>query len=269
MLSSLTLDISRCASRLFATESLPARPQKYSRSQLQAAVILNRSPILTRTPSEFERAYYAYQSRIRRTLHNPFPYDFYFKQGSLLETRFNLEEHTRERRAFGQTFAPKDKLHGSAENGALVVKQEGEDEILLPRVHPSDTSMDIQSLDRRGRRNLYLLLQTDRGWQFPQGDVKKGELLHQAAQRDLFEECGPHMDTWIVSRNPIGVLAEKSLNDPPEVCHKMTFFFKAHILAGQVRLQGASSFAWLTKEEIQERVSTSYWTGTKDMLSDH
>src|SRR6266849_3783603 len=56
------------------------------RPKLHTAVILNRSPILTRTPTSFERAYYAYQARIQRALHNPFPHDFYFKPGSLLES---------------------------------------------------------------------------------------------------------------------------------------------------------------------------------------
>lgn len=88
---------------------------------------------------------------------------------------------------------------------AQLAEQEGEGEEMIPRVHPSDESRDFKSLDRKGKRNLYLLLQDNEGaWRFPQGDVKKGELLHQAAQRDLLTECGEHMDSWIVSRNPIG-----------------------------------------------------------------
>ena len=46
------------------------------------------------------------------------------------------------------------------------------------------------------------------------------------------------------------------------------FFFKAHIFAGQVQLRGIKDFAWLTKEEIEQRVAKDYWIGTKDMLSD-
>lgn len=48
------------------------------------------------------------------------------------------------------------------------------------------------------------------------------------------------------------------------------FFFKAHILAGQVSLNSPeiSDFAWLTKEEIGERVDSTYWSGIKDMLAD-
>ena len=48
------------------------------------------------------------------------------------------------------------------------------------------------------------------------------------------------------------------------------FFYKAHILAGQVRPEGKNvrDFAWLTKEEIETRVDKDYWTGVRDMLSD-
>jgi large subunit ribosomal protein L46 len=58
-----------------------------------------------------------------------------------------------------------------------------EDEESMPRVHPTDTKGDTRSLDRKGQRNLYLLVKTRQGgkdvWAFPQGDVAKGELLHE------------------------------------------------------------------------------------------
>lgn len=49
-----------------------------------------------------------------------------------------------------------------------------------------------------------------------------------------------------------------------------TFFYKFHVLAGQVKPNGTSSldFAWLTKEEISKYVDGQYWDGVKDMLSD-
>ena len=48
------------------------------------------------------------------------------------------------------------------------------------------------------------------------------------------------------------------------------FFYKAHILQGQVRpdKKNILDFAWLTKQEIKPRVDEGYWTGVKDMLSD-
>jgi large subunit ribosomal protein L46 len=157
---------------------------------LSAAVVLNRAPILTRTPSLFERAYYAYQARIRRALHNPFPYDFYFKQGSLLEKRFLQEERRRERRAFGPSFGVREEVteeERTATKAALetLARQEGEGEELVPRVHAADASRDHKSLDRKGRRNIYLLLQAQEDgrdiWRFPQGGLQKGELLHEVS----------------------------------------------------------------------------------------
>lgn len=48
------------------------------------------------------------------------------------------------------------------------------------------------------------------------------------------------------------------------------FFFKAHIMAGQGRVDGklVEDFAWLTKEEIREKVSKNYWAVVSDLLSD-
>ncbi|KAI0371762.1 hypothetical protein BV20DRAFT_965034 [Pilatotrama ljubarskyi] len=254
---------------------------------LNAAVILNRSPILTRTPTLFERAYFAYQSRIRRALFNPFPTDFYFKTGSLLERKFAKEERLRDREAFGGPWTLKRRKQGPAEvdeDGILIASADqaetmGEEPVEppAPRIHESDKTGDVKSLDRKGERNLYLLI---RGkdyagkevWRFPQGGLQEGEFLHQAALRDLQAECGINMDTWIVGKKPIAVY-QPSL---PESTKKSlggelyTFFLKAHILAGQVRPDGknVTDFAWLTKEEIEPRVEKDYWASVKDILSD-
>jgi large subunit ribosomal protein L46 len=65
-----------------------------------------------------------------------------------------------------------------------LAQQEGEGEEMMPRLHPADTTGDNKSLDRKGKRNVYLLLLTKENnkdvWRFPQGGVTKGELLHQA-----------------------------------------------------------------------------------------
>lgn len=52
---------------------------------------------------------------------------------------------------------------------------------------------------------------------------------------------------------------------------EVVFFYKAHIMAGQARPnpETAQDFAWLTKQEIEDRVSDHYWNGVKDILSDH
>ncbi|KAF5358528.1 hypothetical protein D9756_001757 [Leucocoprinus leucothites] len=247
----------------------PITPKKSTKPRLSTAIILNRSPILTRPLTPFEQAYHAYQARIRRALHQPFPYDFYFKQGSLLETRFNLEEKEREKAAFGSGFVQEewqDPVKAEADKAAVKVlaQQEGEGEPLTPRVHASDKSGDTKSLDRAGERNLYLLLKSKENgkdvWRFPQGGVEKSDFLYQA-------ECGEKMDTWIVSRNPIGVYKPPQVDtSSPE---HVIFFYKGHIMAGQVApAESIQDFAWLTKQEIEQQVDKEYWENVKDMLSD-
>ena len=175
--------------RGLATEVAAPRPNLYT------AVILNRSPILTRTPTSFERAYYAYQARIQRALHNPFPHDFYFKPGSLLESKFNLEERKRDRKAFGPGFGADHPLAPGAGVTAQDLNKFGrdDDETPAPRVHASDVSGDVKSLDRKGQRNLYLLIQqkTDGAavWKFPETAVVDNELLHEVGSLWLFSGC--------------------------------------------------------------------------------
>ncbi|KAF7359407.1 50S ribosomal subunit L30 [Mycena sanguinolenta] len=260
---------------------LSPRSPRAPKPVLYTSVILNRAPILTPSPTAFETAFYAYQQRIRRALHNPFPSDFYFKPGSLLEARFNTEERFRERVAWGPNYGKKQKISPeqmAAEQAAIdqMALQEKSDDKLMPRVHPADAARDYHSLDRKGRRNIYLLIQRVQDgksvWEFPRGQAEEGELLHQAAQRELYAHCGKHMDTWIVARKPIGmykppVPATPSPALSPEA---ITFFFKAHIMAGQVQPdKSLKDFAWVTKQEIETRVKRAYWEGIKDMLSDH
>ncbi|KAH7927741.1 hypothetical protein BV22DRAFT_1060488 [Leucogyrophana mollusca] len=272
-----------CFRRSFATEvgaTSNVSPSDISHSKksgspaLHTSIILNRSPIITRTPSPFERAYYAYQARIHRALHNPFPYEFYFKQGSPLETRFNIEERRRERKAFGTPFGV-DTSEKSEATELAEASLRDEDEETLPRIHEADLKNDFKNLNRRGQRNLYLmLLKKESGsdvWRFPQGGVNKGELLHHAATRGLDAECGTHMDSWIVSRNPIGVFHPPSQEPRIDSAQQeVVFFYKAHIMAGQVRPDRTRTqdFAWLTKGEIGTRVDPDYWLGIKDLLSD-
>ncbi|KAN0128508.1 50S ribosomal subunit L30 [Lactarius tabidus] len=275
MSTSSLLRPSRC--RGLATEAI-LRPKKPPRPSLHTAVILNRSPILTRTPTPFERAYYSYQARLQRALHNPFPYEFYFKPGSLLESKFNLEERKRDRKAFGPGFGADHPLAPGAGVSAQDLKKFGrdEDETPAPRVHASDENGDLKSLDRKGQRNLYLLVKqtTDAAnttWRFPESEVTtSGELLHESAARDLRGLCGEAMDTWIVSRKPIGLYEiQPPALDSSASPKTSIFFFKAHIMAGQVKpSKSVTDFAWLTKKEIEKRVDERYWDGVKDMLSD-
>lgn len=191
----------------------------------QTGIVLNRHPILTRTPTAFERAYYNYHSRIERALHNPFPTEFYFKPGSLLQAKFEEEEFKREKEAFGRMpwlEAGKSKKAAAASD---ILNEDAVE--IMPRENEADRTGDVKSLDRKGARNLYLLVKSrEKGtdvWRFPQTELVGEELLHevgynfisrkvyllfiveQAVQRDLRSPYGEGMDTWVVSRIPMGV----------------------------------------------------------------
>lgn len=150
---------------------------------LEASVIVNRSPTITRSPSRFEKTFFQYQSRIARALHNPFPYEFYFKQGSPLEAQFNIEERNRERQAFGRlTRTMWDTTEANLEAAKLAREEVGK---RATRFTEADKRKDLHSLDRRGERNLYLVTKSEDGsWSFPRAAIRKGEFLHQVCNHD-------------------------------------------------------------------------------------
>lgn len=92
------------------------------------------------------------------------------------------------------------------------------------------------------------------------------------------------MDTWVVGKAPIGVhtlppeAPEQEVSNRHPIClpfidtkfQNVLFFYKAHIMSGQVHPAGKhiEDFAWLTKEEISTKVEPSYWDSIKDILSD-
>jgi len=106
----------------------------------------------------------------------------------------------------------------------------------------------------------------------------------QAAERVLHPHCGINVDIWMVGRKPIGLYKPAAPTEGPEVglscfllglksltaSQTLVFFYKTHILAGQVEPNGSSvvDFAWLTREEIKGCVERGYWHGVKNMLSD-
>lgn len=158
---------------------------------LFTSLILARAPLLTPTPTSFESAYHSYQARIHRTLSTPFPSEFYFKKGTLLERRFLAEERVRERAAFGDGF--------DGEEGAERledVPREEDDVHPLPREHESDRTGDVKDLNRQGERNLYLLVQSkeDKSWRFPFWTAGLEQALHKVCT--LFHSPRFHTDVF-------------------------------------------------------------------------
>ncbi len=145
---------------------------------LQTSLVVARTPLLTSLPTTFESEYYEYQSRLHRALSQPFPADFYFKKGTLLERRFNAEERVRERAAFGEGF-------GATVEGDERLEDIPSDEeavSFLPRETEADRSNNFKSLNRRGERTLYLLVKPFKSkaasWEFPTWEVGTTQPLH-------------------------------------------------------------------------------------------
>lgn len=164
------------AKRGLATVTEAPKPHR-----LAVGILLNRAPITTRAPTKFEREFYKYQQRIQRALHNPFPSEFYFKQGSLLEAQFNQDEIRRERKAFGKDFVKDAEDKSSL---LLNVETSGEEEEKpMPRWTRADEKGDVRKLERSGSRNLYLLVKGSSKdkyeWRFPKGYAETGEPLHE------------------------------------------------------------------------------------------
>lgn len=180
---SLATEVSAASSSLRSpTPPLSTAHASHPKFLLEASVIVNRSPTITRSPSRFEKTFFQYQSRVARALHNPFPYEFYFKQGSPLEAQFNIEERKRERQAFGRlTSTMWDTTEANLEAAELAKEEVGK---RATRFTEADKRKDLHSLDRRGERNLYLVTKSEDGsWSFPRATIKKGEFLHQVRNR--------------------------------------------------------------------------------------
>ncbi|KAF8310206.1 hypothetical protein DL93DRAFT_2084794 [Clavulina sp. PMI_390] len=229
---------------------------------LQTSLILARAPLLTPTPTPLEQTYHDYHARLQRTLATPFPTEFYFKKGTLLERRFQAEERLREQAAFGEGF--------DGEEGAERledVPSEEDDVTLLSRENEADRKGDVTSLDRKGERSLYLLVKPkggkDKSWTFPMWNAGLEQPLHKNVQAGVIDSFGANMNTWIVSRQPIGFV-DQSDKKPSK-----TFFFKGRVLGGRPVLLSESSvsdLAWLTREEIAERVDPKYWKQVEELI---
>ncbi|KZS99025.1 hypothetical protein SISNIDRAFT_480611 [Sistotremastrum niveocremeum HHB9708] len=257
--------------RCFATETALPAVRHAGTHRLKIGMVVNRAPILTRTPTSFEKAYYAYQNRLSRALSNPFPRDFYFKPGEPLENQFAEEEKKREDWLFHRKPSKKAK----DEDTVQVVSQDFAEEFEPEkRRAKADLYNNKRSLNRLGERNLYLLLKKpSKGtspWAFPEAEIYKGERLHEAAKRSVSQHCGANVDTWVVGRHPIGFTETPESGTASEFIGTKLFFLKLHILAGQMHLNPDqyTEFQWLTKQEIEDTVSKEYWEAVRDMLSD-
>ncbi|KAJ2771218.1 hypothetical protein IWQ57_002307 [Coemansia nantahalensis] len=245
---------------------------------VRAAVILQRDPIVIQQSKGFEAAADRYFAWLEYMSAERFPREFFFKKGSTAEKKWTELEAGR---AAEWHFAPAAKPTRKGDKGkaaAAAAAEEAADDAAVveddltsstseqrievqPRETAADAAGDVQSLERKLDRTLYLVVKDSSGqWCFPHGDVGGEELLHDAARRGLREACGGAMSVWTVGRGPV---SHHRAGD-----HTL-FFVKAHILAGQVRPAAprVSEYKWITKEEMESVLPGGYWASVKDALS--
>ncbi|GAA5935813.1 mitochondrial 54S ribosomal protein mL46 MRPL17 [Sporobolomyces koalae] len=249
-----------------AAESTPT-----SSSRIVAAALLSRPPLILPSLTPFERSYYAYQRKIHRALSKPLETStgWFFKKGSAAEKSFaQFDKKVEKETGNEDDMRPFEMAREEVEGASAVME----------KVTEADKAGSVQSLERKADRTVYLLLKKKRSahaWQFPQGGVEGDESLVEAARRELVEETGPNMDVWSVGRVPAGAYtyafpAEHVKKNPGKESASV-FFMPMRVVRGQAvpnQKEGLVDFAWLTKEEIKEKVDASYWEAVEPMLSD-
>lgn len=249
---------------------------------ISAGLLLSRIPVVTPELNKIESQYYDYQSELKKRLMWTFPHYFYFRRGTLAERRFLMAQkgpiskqpgvwfpkgtpdvkHNRERSQKQEIALPRESNEGSE------LTQKGSDisRPVVPnaRITEADKTGDETSLERKLDRTLYLMVKAQDGsWNFPSFPAYD-KPLHISAEEGLRSLGGGSIKTWTVSNTPAAALEIENGG------HQ--FIIKSHILAGEFKLQNKQDFveyAWLTKEEIQDRVEATYFKSTGFLLADN
>ncbi len=101
---------------------------------------------------------------------------------------------------------------------------------------------------------LFLVLHYPAGhWDFPKGALEKGETEEQAAKREIFEESGIRVDSFIPGfRKEIEYYYRRQNN----LAHKRVIFFLAKTSESKVRISFEhSGYDWLTYDQLVRRLT--------------
>jgi bis(5'-nucleosidyl)-tetraphosphatase len=101
---------------------------------------------------------------------------------------------------------------------------------------------------------LFLVLHYPAGhWDFPKGAVEKGETEEQAAKREILEETGIRVDSFIANFRK---LIEYHYRRQDNVAHKRVIFFLTKTEETKVRISYEhSGYDWLTFEQLLRRLT--------------
>jgi large subunit ribosomal protein L46 len=242
-----------------------------SSAAISAYMLLSRPPTVLRSPTPFESAYHAYNSKLQQALSSPFPRDLYFKKGSAAETKFLEEEQARKTAAAARGTVEDSKTSSSEQDEqAARVDESSSSDILYQTVSrrtKADEEGRTDTLERVLDRHLFLVVKGgDMGnsWTLPYTKVDKmgTAILHKVAPHAVHSILGEELDIWMVTNLPVGVIP--SHIDGSE----RGYIMRGHILSGHPTPSTKGvEFAWLTREEIQDRIDEKQWEGIQDLLS--
>jgi large subunit ribosomal protein L46 len=207
--ASTSRSVSRNSRRCLASKAGSATESTTSSSNtptIYASLLLSRPPLLTPTPTALESTYYNYTSSVQHALSNPPSQTnpFYFKAGSLPLRRFQKSQHEYLQSTYGKDLA------GPAPEIGEVPAENSVTPFARDHWEQEDSKRGEKSLERQPELELYCLVQGKDGkWEVPKVQVEQGESLDDAVGRirgvgGWME--GQSMDTWLVTRKPIGSL---------------------------------------------------------------
>ena len=112
-----------------------------------------------------------------------------------------------------------------------------------------DRTGDLHSLDRQLTKRLYLLMQDSSGqWSLPQQEWRgPPESARDGVRRAVEAACGEALSIHQMGNAPLGHL-------PSEDGATTTFLWRCLYVSGQVAAPAGGDFAWVTRDELVERV---------------
>lgn len=135
---------------------------------------------------------------------------------------------------------------------------------VAPRITEADKKNDKKSTKRKLDQGLVLLLEQQIGnkkyFLFPQGAVNAGETLRDTAERVIKEKCGPAMSVQVYGNCPVGFYKYKYPSEQrTNAVGAKIFFYRAVLNTVPELKPDVTTFEWLTKEEMQDRLPAEYF----------
>ena len=120
-----------------------------------------------------------------------------------------------------------------------------------------DKSGNEHSMQRRLAQRLYLLVCVDGAWQFPSGLWEPPALAQPSLQDLISQRCGDDLTLHPVGYAPVA---------HQELEQGAVFYWKLLHVAGSVEPSEGVDYAWLTKDEIVDRLDPATAELASEML---